>query len=86
MYCSAVFLSCFITAGTEDLDLGKRAGHLRATFRSSSLKLYAQLLSVKCFILHHHFMSYVVQDADVGFRPLLHYFRMHLFPHAFIML
>ena len=31
----------FLTAGTEDLDLGKRAGHLRATFRFSSLKLYA---------------------------------------------
>ena len=40
----------FLTAGTEDLDLGKRADYWRATFRLSSLKLYAQLLSVKCFI------------------------------------
>ena len=31
-------------------------------------------------------MCYVIQDADVWFRPLLHYFRMHLLPHAFIML
>ena len=26
-------LSCFLTAGTEDWDLGKRAGFMRATFR-----------------------------------------------------
>ena len=55
----------FPTAGTEDLDLGKRAGYLRATIRLSSLKLYVQLLSVKCFIPSSSFHVFVVQDADV---------------------
>ena len=53
-----------------------------ATFSLPSFEVvlyYYDRLNVS--FIHYHFMPYVIQDADVGFRPLL-----YLNSYAFIIL
>ena len=72
-YCSAVVSFMFLTAGTEDLDLSKIVGSVRATLR---LLLVGSCMHtwhlIGCLLWSSSYQC--MSGADVWFRPLLYYF------------
>ena len=59
-YCSAVVSFMFLTAGTEDLDLSKRAGSVRTTLKTSSSWILHAYLTFDWMLVMIFFISVYV--------------------------